>query len=65
MKLLYKHKEPINLNSQEIFLHITSLNIPLDEEDGDGWIPSIMILKNGCPWMMMVNQLRIKSDTHD
>jgi hypothetical protein len=35
-KLPYKHKEPINFNSQEIFLHITSLNIPLDEEDGDG-----------------------------
>jgi hypothetical protein len=35
MKLLYKHKEPMNFNSQEIFLHITSLNIPLDEKDDD------------------------------
>lgn len=25
LKLLYKHKEPISFNSQEIFLHITSL----------------------------------------
>jgi hypothetical protein len=35
-KLPYKHKEPINFKQPRNLLDITSLNIPLDEEDGDG-----------------------------